>query len=131
MRNSQNVRALVVDDEVEVAELIAEILKKEGFQVDLAHSGLQAAERLKNDRYDLLLSDLNMPGLGGRGLYEVIRDDFPELLERTAFITGDTMGFASQGLLRESKRPYLEKPVSPAELRELAYGILNPKEDIN
>jgi PAS domain S-box-containing protein len=130
-RNRSNVRALVVDDEVDVAELIAEILKKEGFRVDLAHSGLQAVERLKNHRYDLLLSDLNMPELDGRGLYEVIRDDFPDLLERTAFITGDTMGFASQGLLRESKRPYLEKPVSPAELRELVYRLLNPKEDIN
>lgn len=124
-RSRANVRALVVDDERDVAELITEILKKEGFDVDVAHSGTEAVEMLRGNRYDLLLSDLNMPELDGRGLYKVIRDDFPDLLERTAFITGDTMGFASQGLLQESKRPYLEKPVSPSELRELAYQLLS------
>lgn len=124
-RSRADVRALVVDDEVEVAELIAEILRKEGFRVTLADSGDEAVERLGEERYDLLLSDLNMPSLDGRGLYETIRDRHPYLLERTAFITGDTMGTASQSLLQESQRPYLEKPVSPAELRELVYGILN------
>ena len=39
------------------------------------------------------------------------------------------MGHASQGLLQDSKRPYLEKPVSPAELRELVYRLLNGKVD--
>ncbi|MDA4845724.1 hybrid sensor histidine kinase/response regulator [Hoeflea poritis] len=124
-RSRAGVRALVVDDEVEVAELIAEILKKEGFRVTLAHSGDEAVERLGEERYDLLLSDLNMPSLDGRGLYETIRDRHPYLIDKTAFITGDTMGAASQSLLRESQRPHLEKPVSPAELRELVYGILN------
>ncbi|MCR9139030.1 MAG: PAS domain S-box protein [Alphaproteobacteria bacterium] len=128
-RSRANVRALIVDDEREVAELITEILKKEGFVVDMAHSGTKAVEMLKTNRYDLLLSDLNMPELDGRGLYKVIRDDFPDLLDRTAFITGDTMGFSSQGLLQESKRPYLEKPVSPSELRELAYRLLSDEKE--
>ncbi len=128
-RSGADIRVLVVDDEKDVAELIAEILKKEGFAVDLAHSGSRAVEMLRCNRYDLLLSDLNMPELDGRGLYKIIRDDFPEILERTAFITGDTMGSASQSLLQESKRPYLEKPVSPSELRELAYGILSDEKE--
>ncbi|MEM9104121.1 MAG: ATP-binding protein [Pseudomonadota bacterium] len=124
-RQASGIRALIVDDERDVGELIAEILKKEGFQVDLAHSGTEALERMAEGKYDLLLSDLNMPELDGRGLWEAIRDHYPDTLEKTAFITGDTMGAASLSLLRESKRPYLEKPVSPAELRELVYGILN------
>ena len=124
-RTSRNVNVLVVDDEIDVAELIAEILKKEGFAVDLVHSGAEAVEQLDRRSYDLLLSDLNMPELDGRGLYSVLKERHPDILERTAFITGDTMGFASQSLLQESKRPYLEKPVSPSELRELVYGILN------
>ncbi len=127
VRHQVDTNVLVVDDEVDVAELIAEILKKEGFRVDLAHSGIEAVRMLSEKRYDLLLSDLNMPELDGRGLYEIVRDDHPDMLERTAFITGDTMGASSQSLLQESKRPYLEKPVSPAELRELAYGLLNDK----
>lgn len=122
-------RILVVDDEVSVAELAAEILKKEGFQVDLAHSGLEAVQCLKKSTYNVVLSDLNMPEMDGAGLYEAIGRDFPDVLSKTGFLTGDTMGSASQSLLRKSKRPYLEKPVSPTELREFVYNILNDREN--
>lgn len=127
--NDDGARILVVDDEAEVAELAAEILRKSGFHVDLAQSGLEAVECLKSARYQVVLSDLNMPEMDGAGLYETIARDFPDLLNRTGFITGDTMGRASQNLLRKSKRPYLEKPVSPSELRQLVYTILNDTED--
>lgn len=122
-------RILVVDDEAEVGELAAEILRKDGFHVDLAQSGLEALKCLKRARYNVLLSDLNMPEMDGAALYEAIAHDFPDLLNRTGFITGDTMGRASQALLRKSERPYLEKPVSPSELRQLVYTILNDTED--
>ena len=46
------------------------------------------------------------------------------MVPRTGFITGDTLGKASQGFLRESKRPYLEKPVAPTELRAFVAGLL-------
>ena len=118
-------KLLVVDDEVDVAELIAEILTKDGFQVDIAYSGSQALERMGENSYDVVLSDLNMPGLGGRGLYEEMLKHFPMMVQRTGFFTGDTMGATSQKLLQESKRPYMEKPVSPDGLRNLVYGILD------
>ena len=118
-------KLLVVDDEVEVAELIAEILTRDGFQVDIAQSGSRALERMGEKNYDVVLSDLNMPGLGGRGLYEEMLKHFPSMVQRTGFFTGDTMGATSQKLLLESKRPYMEKPVSPDGLRKLIYGILD------
>lgn len=120
----QTVRALIVDDEVDVAELVAEILTRDGFEVEQVHSGAGAVERLNSKRFDLILSDLNMPELDGRGLYEAIQSEFPDMIDRLGFITGDTMGNSSQKLLQESNRPFLEKPVAPNELRELVQGIL-------
>ena len=123
-------RILVVDDEIDVGEFIAEVLRKEDFDVDYAPSGREAFHYLENKRYDAVVSDLNMPGVDGRGLYDRLCIDFSDLVARTAFITGDTMGEASQKLLQASKRPYLEKPISPDELRKLVYGLLNDvKED--
>lgn len=119
---------LVVDDEVEVAEIIADILEKEGFDIKIAHSGADAITCLHEARYDLILSDLNMPDVDGRELYETIKRDFPNMLNATAFISGDTVGAASQRFRRESQRPLLEKPVSPAELRQLVYAILDQNE---
>jgi PAS domain S-box-containing protein len=122
-------RILVVDDEVDVAELIAEILKKEDMDVKIAHSGADAIKCLQAAKYDLVLSDLNMPLMGGRELYETIKRDFQDMLNATAFISGDTMGAASQELCHESGLPCLEKPVSPTELRLLVHGILDQKEN--
>ena len=121
---SASPRALIVDDEVEVGELNAEILRKEGFEVDFVTSGEEAINRLGSTNYDVFLSDLNMPEVDGRQIYETLVAHFPEMLNRTAYITGDTMGQSSLGLLSESGLPHLEKPVSPAELRDLVGKLL-------
>lgn len=121
---------LVVDDEEDVAAFIGEVLAKDGFTVEIANSGAQAIGRLEAGHYDVVLSDLNMPDVDGRGLFEALQKDFPDMVPRTGFVTGDTMGKASQALLRESKRPYLEKPVVPDDLRRLIQGILNDLEDV-
>lgn len=120
-------RILVVDDEVGVAELIAEVLEKEGMDVQKAHSGTEALGYLRTGQFDLILSDLNMPQMGGREFYETIKREFPDMLTAIAFISGDTMGAKSQELCGETGCPCLEKPVSPAELRQLVHGILNQK----
>ncbi|WP_241484119.1 ATP-binding protein [Ruegeria sp. ANG-R] len=122
-------RALVVDDEVEVGELNAEILRKEGFHVDFVTSGKEALSRLQTANYDIFLSDMNMPGVDGRKIYEALMDSFPEMLAKTAYVTGDTMGESSLGLLEESGLPYLEKPVSPSELRILVGKLLADQKD--
>ncbi|WP_247744342.1 ATP-binding protein [Ruegeria sp. R14_0] len=122
-------RVLVVDDEVEVGELNAEILRREGFHVDFVSSGQEALHHLQAAKYDVFLSDLNMPGVDGRKIYEALVTRFPDMLTRTAYITGDTMGENSLGLLKESDLPFLEKPVSPSELRALVGRLLTGQED--
>ncbi|WP_282610091.1 ATP-binding protein [Pelagibius sp. Alg239-R121] len=124
-------KALVVDDETDVAEFVAEVLQNEGFGVTIAHSGQEAITCLKKRKYDILLSDLNMPEVDGRGLYNALLADFPYLVDHCAFITGDTMGKASQALLKELDRPFLEKPVSPDELRTLVFSILGDVKEEN
>ncbi len=122
-------RVLVVDDEVEVGELNAEILRREGFHVDFVSSGEEALHRLQSAVYDVFLSDLNMPGVDGRKIYEALVSRFPDMLPRTAYITGDTMGESSLGLLQDSGLPYLEKPVSPTELRTLVGKLIADRKD--
>ncbi len=123
-------KVLVVDDEIGVAELIAEILQKESMDVTMVHSGAEAIRCLRASEYDLMLSDLNMPQMGGRELYDAIEREFPKMLNAIAFISGDTMGSASQKLCRESGCPCLEKPVSPAELRQMVHNMLDKKQDV-
>lgn len=118
-------RILVVDDEMDVADLIREVLERDGFHVDHAISAEAAFERLEKHAYALVLSDLNMPGIGGRGFYEKVVRDHPVLAERIGFVTGDTMSPSARGFLDGAQRPYLEKPIAPAELRALARRLLD------
>ncbi len=58
-------RILVVDDEVNMQALFKKILSKEGYQVETVSSGVEAVKFLEKDRFDLVVSDLKMPGMDG------------------------------------------------------------------
>ncbi|MBN8185904.1 response regulator [Salipiger thiooxidans] len=115
---------LVVDDEEDVSDLIREILQRDGFEVTVANSAETALERVASGDFALILSDLNMPGLGGRGFYERLLRDRPALARRMGFVTGDTMSPQARGFLDGAGRPFLEKPIAPEELRRLARAML-------
>ena len=66
-------RILVVDDDDSLRELLATALSQDDRVVDTARDGLEALELLNQSRYDLILSDLRMPGLDGPALYEALR----------------------------------------------------------
>lgn len=120
---------LVIDDEQDVADLNAEVLVRGGFKATATYSAEDAIDLLKEQSFDVVISDLNMPHLDGRGIFEVIKSRFADLAPHTGFITGDTMGRASQVFLRDSRRPFLEKPVAPRELRAFA-AQLGKTEDL-
>ena len=66
---SPALRVLVVDDEKEIAALLADLLALDGHRVATASDGLAALDLLEHQEYDLILSDVRMPVLDGPGLY--------------------------------------------------------------
>jgi signal transduction histidine kinase/ActR/RegA family two-component response regulator len=120
-------RALVVDDEPEVAELIREILAREGFAVDSAASGEDALSLVRAHTYTAIFTDLNMPGIGGRGFHDAVAREMPEVAARIAFVTGDTMSPQVRAFLDVSRRRYIEKPIAPRELRDLVHRMMGER----
>ena len=120
----KSARVLIVDDEVDVADMSAEVLMRAGYVVEVANTAPEGISLMRENEYDLVISDLNMPEMDGRGLYDAIKAEFPALSNRVGFVTGDTMGKASQKFLKEVNQRYLEKPASPKELRAFVDGIL-------
>lgn len=117
------VRVLVVDDEPDVADLIREILDRDGFAVKQVRSAESALDLLRLERFDVILTDLNMPGIGGRGLHDALLRSAPDLAARVGFVTGDTMSPQVRSFLDAAGRPILEKPISPVELRRVVLSI--------
>jgi PAS domain S-box-containing protein len=117
--------ALVVDDETEVGRVLSEMLAVLGIRSDVVASGETAIEKLKEQPYDLVISDVRLPGIDGPALYSWIAQHQPELAARTAFVTGDTLGQASERFLAEVQRPLLEKPFLPNDVRRLIEELLH------
>jgi two-component system NtrC family sensor kinase len=110
---------LVVDDEAEIRETLADILGRARHRVVTASSGRQALERMATERYDVILTDIRMPDLDGRALYQEIARRWPRQAERVVFITGDTLASALREFVTASGRPVIEKPFSPNDVRRV------------
>ncbi|MCG8357913.1 MAG: PAS-domain containing protein [Kiloniellales bacterium] len=116
-------RVMVIDDEIDVAELIAEVLREDGHEVELASSGETALARITDSAFDLVLSDIRMPGMDGPRLFQAVVDSRPELAGKVAFITGDTMSTKVRSFLDNSGCHYIEKPITPSDLRHLVRSM--------
>lgn len=115
---------LVVDDEQEVAAMLADFLALDGHRVDTVPNGRIALERLGAGAYDLIISDVRMPELDGPGLYREIRRRHPRLLSRFVFVTGDVLSPAVRELIERTRIPEISKPFDLAEIRQALRRVL-------
>jgi PAS domain S-box-containing protein len=127
VREGTKGRVLVVEDESDVRETISDVLQHDGHSVDVAASGDLALQKVKRRRYDVILSDIRMPGMDGPGFYRALSDTKPEQISGLAFITGDTLSPQAREFLNASEQPYLEKPLTPRDIRELVDLLMRRK----
>lgn len=117
--NTHRRRALVVEDEPSISQICQRILMAQGFDVDIAMNGLIAKKMVDDRSYDLCLTDIRTPAMDGIQLYQYLEQEHPELARRVIFTTGDVMsGYIAQ-FLEGTKRPFLPKPFTPDELKQV------------
>lgn len=112
---------LLVEDDAQVRELVATILKKLGYKIIIANSSGDAYLLCKNrDKpVDLIISDVIMPGMNGAQLINAIREEFwPEV--KVLFISGYTANAIVHGGVLDKNTPYLQKPF---KLRDIAIKV--------
>jgi DNA-binding response OmpR family regulator len=115
---------LVVEDEPTVAQLIADVLSEEGYPVDTVLDSREGLELVPHKPYELVICDLRMPHLDGRGFYRELMREASPLAHRLVFVTGDTLGPRTVEFLEASGVPYLAKPFLVEELKEVVYSAL-------
>lgn len=109
-------RVLVVDDEIEIAELLSEMLQLAAYDVTTVHTGEGALALLQQEHFDAIVSDLRMPDLDGIAMWRRLGRDVPALAQRILFVTGDTLGRDAQRFFAESGCPSLDKPFRRSDL---------------
>jgi len=103
-------RALVVDDEPGMVDLVMALLRDTGWQVEVASTGRSALERVRAARFDVVLTDIRMPDGSGEDFYRAVVREQPALAKRFVFMTGDTANPSAWQFLEAEQAPVLEKP---------------------
>jgi len=100
---------LTVDDEVMICDMIAEVLKNKGHAVRISQSGEDALRSIEEDKPDIVLLDLNMPGMGGEATLREIKRRYHNL--PVIIVTVNTSLNKALELLREGASDYITKPI--------------------
>jgi CheY-like chemotaxis protein len=120
-------RILVVDDDDNLREALSAILSERGRAVDTARDGIEALALLSQNQYDVVLSDLRMPGLDGPALYDALRAMRHTTIPRVIFMTGIVGGGEYTAFLQGTTEPMLEKPFKLDVVRQVVRVLLNEK----
>jgi len=109
-----NPRILVVDDEMIVCESCKRILEEEGYEVETALSGKEAFEKMKGNPFDVVITDLKMPGIDGMEVLRTFRKEYPEAI--IIMITGFSTVETAVEAMKLGAFDYIPKPFTPDEV---------------
>ena len=118
-------RILIVDDELSMREFLTILLEREGYRVEQADTAEGALSLLENEEFDLVVSDICMPGLSGLTLLEKIKQMTPEtaVLMITAFTTAEQAVEA----MKLGAYDYIAKPFKVEEIKVLVKNALEKR----
>lgn len=122
-----DINVLFVDDEASLRRVVQRYLTRLGHHVELAANGQEALALLQTRRFDVIVTDLRMPRLGGAELYERLGSLRIPLQRRFLFMSGDIVNEKTLRFLASTGRPYLHKPF---ELRRLAALIRSIADEV-
>jgi len=120
---------LIVDDNYDMLELLHRNLKAQNFHTYKASSVTEAIEILKLSTIDLLITDLQMPGINGIELIKYVREHFP--LIPKLVITGFPSVDSAVEAVKSGAIDYLAKPFTNEELKKAVQNLIDSKEKIN
>ncbi|MBN1966620.1 MAG: response regulator transcription factor [Anaerolineae bacterium] len=120
--NTDSASVLVVDDESAIRYSITKTLQRVGYQVDAAASGEEALQLLESRHYEVVLTDIRMPGISGVDLLAHIKKQAPDAI--VILLTGYASLETAVESLRLGAHDYLVKPSSSQDIRDsVARGI--------
>src|SRR5262249_24727607 len=119
---AQRGRILIVDDDPAYREFVRRVLSSGGFDVGHEPDAESALTRLTTEQWDLLITDIRLPGRNGLELLDRVRELAPGL--PVAVLTGHASVDYAVSALRGAAAEFLQKPVSRPELIARATGLI-------
>ncbi|PLY03776.1 MAG: diguanylate cyclase response regulator [Desulfuromonas sp.] len=120
---------LVVDDELFFLRLYSELLESDDYLIETAASGEEAVTRIRQGGIDLVMTDMNMPGVDGLEVLRASRNirNSPDVI----MVTGHATTESAIQALKNGARDYIIKPFNPDELRHLVHTCIEQRRLLN
>ena len=115
--NDSRPRVLVVDDEPNICDLLEELLARQDYVIETCLNGQEAMAKIKSSGYDMVISDLKMPGINGIELIRAVKAESPDTA--TVLVTGFATVETAVEALRFGADDYVTKPFNIEELRKV------------
>jgi len=122
---SDEATVLVVDDEARMRKSVCDLLKAYGYHCQLANGGEQALELLSRKEIDLLLLDLNMPGMDGYQVMQQVQDGYPDT--DVIVVSGETTFESATEALRLGALDFVRKPYQPDDMIRALSNVLHKR----
>lgn len=119
-------RILIADDKASSRELLRTVLEKSGYAISEAADGGEAIEKVRAEKPDLILLDLQMPIRSGYEVLSVLRQDRDLASLPIIALTASAMQGDREKALASGFTAYLTKPVTLSQLRDEVQRLLNP-----
>ncbi len=120
-------KILIIDDEKIVLKSCLRILRRENYVIDTAVSGEEGLKRTEQENYDIVITDLMMPGIDGMKVLEVLREKQPEIT--VIIFTGFATVESARKALKMGAFDYIPKPFTSAELRDVVSNAIKAREE--
>lgn len=121
-------KVLVVDDSPTMRQFIAFALKRlPGLKIGEAGDGVDALKQLSSEKYDLLLTDINMPMMDGLKLVGLVRNDALYAKLPIIVITTEGSEITRERAIQTGADEYITKPLQTARLIEVVRRLLDPE----
>ncbi len=125
LTEDQSPQILIVDDDPKMRQSILDLLSTHEYKCQSASSGQEALDILSQQVIDLVLLDLNMPGMNGQHTLERIKEDFP--CTDVIIVSGETTFDSATNALRHGADDFIRKPYIPNELIKALRNVLDKR----
>jgi DNA-binding response OmpR family regulator len=115
-------KILLVEDEIEILDAITEYLEREGYAVTRAVDGEEALRRVENERPDLVLLDVGLPGLSGLDVLQRLRENYPRV--PVVMLTGLNDEAQARRMLQMGAVDYIRKPFDLGHLSRVVLAAI-------
>jgi signal transduction histidine kinase len=120
-------KILIADDEDVVLKSCVRIFRNDRYYIETVYSAETAIQTLERGEFDIVITDLKMPGIGGMELLRTVKQKYPHII--TIIFTGYANVETAREALKLGAFDYIPKPFTPKELREVVLNAVASKKD--